>query len=75
MASTSTGVIKEQSESPAVPNPADAVRTITWGTELKEDVFARWSQGVKLNSEKLIYTVWGPVLGRDQLLGTFTVFH
>ena len=33
-------------------------------------VFGEFTQIVVLKS-----TVWGPVLGRDQLLGTFTVFH
>ncbi|XP_072022688.1 ubiquitin carboxyl-terminal hydrolase MINDY-3-like, partial [Amphiura filiformis] len=44
MASTSRNE-EQGSSSSAGPSPIEAVKTVTWGTNLKEDVFARWGQG------------------------------
>lgn len=44
MASTSQQNEGEPGSS-SVVNPVDEVRAMTWGSELKEDVFLRWSQG------------------------------
>ena len=44
MASTSQNEEQGSSSSAGV-SPIEAVKLITWGTNLKEDVFARWGQG------------------------------
>ena len=44
MASTSRNE-EQGSSSSAGSSPVEAVKTVTWGTNLKEDVFARWGQG------------------------------
>ncbi|XP_071479529.1 LOW QUALITY PROTEIN: ubiquitin carboxyl-terminal hydrolase MINDY-3-like [Diadema antillarum] len=51
MASTSLQETEEHGGS-SVPNPVEEVRKMTWGCELKEDVFARWSQGFVFSEDE-----------------------
>ncbi|XP_030830488.1 ubiquitin carboxyl-terminal hydrolase MINDY-3 [Strongylocentrotus purpuratus] len=51
MASTSQQN-EEEPGSSSVVNPVDEVRAMTWGSELKEDVFLRWSQGFVFSDDE-----------------------